>query len=139
MPGSPSRLDHSPSCMAPSAARVASSQCWARVTPRPVAYSRARRMSPADCTPAPSSVKRHTPRAASSAIGARRSPARPTVMAPATATSAVAVAASSKTLRTASAESSAGSVLGMATTAVKPPREAARVPDSMVSDSSRPG
>ena len=95
IPGIPSRLDHAPSCMAPSPARVASSQCWARVTPRPVAYSRARRMSPADCTPLPSSVNRRTPRSASSAIGARRSPARPTVMAPATATSAVTLAASS--------------------------------------------
>ena len=34
-------------------------------------------MRPADCTPAPSSVKRRTPRAASSAIGAKRSPAPP--------------------------------------------------------------
>ena len=80
--------------MAPSPAREASSQCWARVTPSPVAYSRARRISPADCTPLPSSVNRRTPSAASSAIGARRSPARPTVMAPATATSAMARSAS---------------------------------------------
>ena len=52
-------------------------------------------MRPADWTPAPSSVKSRTPRAASSAIGASRSPARPTVMAPATATSAVPVRARS--------------------------------------------
>ena len=75
-------------------------------------------MSPADWTPAPSSVNSRTPRAAISASGARRSPARPWVMAPATATSVVAVAARSRTLRTASAVSSGGSVLGMATTAV---------------------
>ena len=42
-------------------------------------------------------------------------------------------------MRTASAESSGGSVLGMATTAVKPPSAAARVPDSTVSASSSPG
>ena len=37
MPGMPSRLDQAPSCMAPPAARQASSQCWASVTPRPLA------------------------------------------------------------------------------------------------------
>ena len=116
-----------------------SSQCWARVTSRPRAYSKARRIRPADCTPAPSSVNSRTPSPAISAMGANRSPARSTVMAPATATSAVALAPSSSTLRTASAESRAGSVLGMATTAVNPPSGAARVPVSMVSDSSRPG
>src|SRR5271165_1706292 len=96
-------------------------------------------MTPADCTPAPSSVKRRTPSAASSAIGAKRSPRRPTVIAPATATSALAPSARSRTVRTASAESSGGSVLGIATTAVKPPSAAARVPDSTVSASSSPG
>ncbi len=60
-----------------------------------------------------------------SAPGAR--PARPTVMAPAD----VDVAQrggrpSSRTSRTTAAQSMAGSVLGMATTAVKPPRAAAR-------------
>ena len=43
-------------------------------------------MTPTSWTPAPSSVNSRTPRAASSPMGARRSPARPTVMAPATAT-----------------------------------------------------
>ena len=37
MPGMPSRLDQHPSCMAPPAARRSSSQCWARVTPSPLA------------------------------------------------------------------------------------------------------
>ena len=45
----------------------------------------------------------------------------------------------SSTSRTAAAESSAGSVLGMATTAVNPPSAAAREPVSTVSASSRPG
>ncbi len=39
-------------------------------------------MSRSSCTPLPSSVKSRTPSAAISAIGASRSPARPTVMAP---------------------------------------------------------
>ena len=37
MPGMPSRLDQLPSCMAPPAARQASSQCCASVTPSPLA------------------------------------------------------------------------------------------------------
>ena len=75
-------------------------------------------MSPPSCTPAPSSVKSVTPRSASSPIGARAWPARPTVMAPATATSASAPRPRSSTSRATPAESMAGSVLGMATTAV---------------------
>ena len=51
IPGTPSRDDHSPSCMCPPAASDASSQCWARVTPRADAYSSARRMSRPSCTP----------------------------------------------------------------------------------------
>ena len=138
-PGMPSRLDHSPSFMWPPPARAASSQCWARVTPRPPPYSRARRMSRLSCTPVPSSVNRRTPRAAISAIGASRSPARPTVMAPATSTSHRARRPRCWTSRTTLASSMAGSVLGMATTAVYPPRAAAREPVSTVSASSRPG
>ena len=88
IPGTPSRLDHSPSCMWPPRASASSSQCCARVTSKPRAYSRARRMTATSCTPVPSSVKRRTPNEASSPMGARRSPARPMVMAPATATTA---------------------------------------------------
>ena len=83
----PSRLDHSPSCMWPPAASDSSSQCCASVTPRPDAYSSARRMSRLSCTPLPSSVNMRTPSAAISAIGASCSPSRPTVIAPATCTS----------------------------------------------------
>ena len=53
-----------------------------------------------------------------SAIGASCWPGRPTVMAPATRTSQQAEAPRSSTSRTTAAESMAGSVLGMATTAV---------------------
>ena len=60
-PGSPRRLDHSPSCMAPPWAMASSSQCWARITSRSDAYSIARRIRRASCTPRPSSVKSRTP------------------------------------------------------------------------------
>ena len=75
-------------------------------------------MSAPSCTPAPSSVKRVTPRAASSPSGASAWPARPTVMAPATATSAGQPAPRASTSAATPAESIGGSVLGMATTAV---------------------
>ena len=107
MPGMPRWLDHSPSCMWPPLASAASSQCWASVMSSADAYSRARRMRRASCTPAPSSVNRRTPSAAISASGASCSPARPTVMAPATRTSHTAVAPSSSTSRTTAAQSMA--------------------------------
>ena len=71
MPGMPRRLDQAPSCMWPPSARASTSQCWARTTSwaSPVAYSMARRIRRSSCTPLPSSVKRRTPRSASSAIG----------------------------------------------------------------------
>ncbi len=78
----------------------------------------ARRISRASCTPVPSSVKIRTPRPAISAIGASWRPWRPTVMAPATRTSQQTSAPRSSTSRTTAAQSIAGSVLGMATTAV---------------------
>ena len=57
----------------------------ARVTPRPRAYSRARRISAPSWTPVPSSVNSRTPSAASSAMRGEPLARRPTVMAPATA------------------------------------------------------
>ncbi len=80
-----------------------------------------------------------TPSPASSPIGARAFPARPTVMAPATATSATADRPRASTSWAVAAQSIAGSVLGMARTAVYPPSAAARAPLSTVSASSRPG
>ena len=81
----PSRLDHSPSCMWPPAARAASSQCWARVTPRAqLAYSMARRMSRVVLHAGAVVGEQAHPEARParpSAPAAR--PARPTVMAPA--------------------------------------------------------
>ena len=85
-PGIPSRADHAPSCMCRSAGqRARPRSAGPASTPRPPAYSRARRMSGASCTPVPSSVKSPTPSAAISAMGASGSPSRPTVMAPAAA------------------------------------------------------
>ena len=75
-------------------------------------------MRPPSCTPAPSSVNRETPRAASSPMGAKAVPARPSVMVPATATSAGQSAPKASTSLATPAESIGGSVLGMATTAV---------------------
>ena len=76
-------------------------------------------MSRSSCTPLPSSVKIRTPSAAISAIGASCSPSRPIVMAPLTCTShSPAVSPASSTWRTTAAESMAGVVLGMASTAV---------------------
>ncbi len=105
----------------------------------PTAYSIARRISRSSCTPVPSSVKSRTPRSAISAIGASRSPARSTVIAPDGCTAHSASRARSCTSRTTAALSMAGVVLGIATTAVNPPRAAQRLPDSIVSASSLPG
>ena len=117
-PGRPSRADHSPSFMQVPSDSEVTSQCWASVTPRPVAYSRARRMSRSSWTPVPSSVKILTPRSASSAMGASCAPARSTVMAPEACTSHTDARPSSSTSRTTDAESMGGVVLGMASTAV---------------------
>ncbi len=96
-------------------------------------------MTDTSWTPAPSSVKRRTPNEASSPMGARCSPARPMVMAPATATWHIAPVPSESTSSATAALSTGGSVLGMATTAVNPPSAAARAPLSTVSASSAPG
>ena len=117
-PGSPRRALHSPSCMQVPRESSLTSQCWARVTPRSRPYSMARRMSRSSWTPRPSSVKSRTPSAAISAMGARRSPARSTVMAPEVWTSQRAVRPSSRTSCTTAAQSIAGVVFGMARTAV---------------------
>ena len=139
-PGRPRREQHEPSCItAPCVSRL-TSQCWARVTPSPLAYSIARRITSGSCTPLPSSVNSRTPAPASSAIGASCSPARPIVMQPEGATShRPAAMPARRTCSTTASESCGGSVFGMATTAVNPPSAAAREPVSIVSASSRPG
>src|SRR5579875_943629 len=138
-PGRPRRLERAPSFITPAPASEASSQWSATTTPSADAYSMALRMRPASAPPAPSSVKILTPLAASSAIGANLLPSLPTVRVPAGRTSAQAPLAASRTWRTTPAQSAGGCVLGMATTAVKPPSAAARAPVSMDSASSPPG
>ena len=139
-PGRPSRLQHDPSCITAPSVRRATSQCWASVMPSPPEYSNARRMRSGSCTPLPSSVKIRTPIAASSANGASWVPFRPTVIAAAGSTShSPARAACCRTKSTTSTQSCVGSVFGIATIAVKPPRAAARLPVSIVSASSLPG
>ena len=139
-PGNPSSLQQRPSCMTAPWVRRATSQCWARTMSRPSEYSIARRMSSGSCTPLPSSVKMRTPAATSSAYGASASPARPIVMQPAGSTShRPACSPWARTNSTTPRESCGGSVFGMATTAVNPPRAAALLPVSIVSASSRPG
>ena len=92
-------------------------------------------------TPAPSSVKSRTPSAAISAIGASwRRPAADGDAPRRRARRSIAPRPSVEHLAaTTAASSSGGSVFGMATTAVYPPRAAARAPVSTVSASSRAG
>ena len=88
----------------------------------------------------PSSVKSRTPSAASSPMGARRSPARPTVMAPATATWHVRPAPRAPAPRAPPRRCRwAGRCWAWPRTAVNPPSAAARAPVSTVSASSAPG
>ena len=85
----------------------------------PSEYSIARRISSGSWTPLPSSVKIRTPAATSSAYGASCSPARPIVMQPAGSTShSPAASPWARTKSTTPRESWAGSVFGIATTAV---------------------
>ena len=115
----PRRLDHSPFVHVAAAGQRGVLAVLGQGDAEADAYSRARRMSRPSCTPVPSSVNRRTPRAAISAIGRAARPARPTVMAPATRTSQQAPAPEVEHLaHDRGAESMAGSVLGMATTAV---------------------
>ena len=122
------------------AVKLLTSQCCASVISRSRAYSSARRMSNGSCTPLPSSVNNVTPASRSSLYGANACPARPTVMQPDGTTShSPARTPCERTNSTTIRESCEGSVLGIATTAVNPPKAAALLPVSMVSDSSRPG
>ena len=100
----------------------------------------ARRMIAGSCTPDPSSVKIFTPLRAMSANGANATPARPTVMHPlGTTSSNPARRPCARTNSMIGIESCAGVVFGIATSAVYPPFAPARLPDSIVSESSLPG
>ncbi|CAG7352660.1 hypothetical protein PICSAR7_01703 [Mycobacterium avium subsp. paratuberculosis] len=83
-PASPSRAAVGPSwATAPTVSR-GSSACWAMSTPRPVAYSRARRITSGSCTQTPSSenIRTCAAPAAIMPISVSSLPARPMVTAP---------------------------------------------------------
>ena len=87
----------------------------------------------------PSSLTATIPACCMAAISASASPLLPAEAAPMGQTRVLAVAARSRIPRVTEALSFTGRVLGMGQTAVKPPRAAARVPVSMVSEDSKPG
>ncbi len=126
--------------MAPPADSDGSSSWSASTRPARRWYWSAWRITPAERTGSPSSVKAAAPTSASSAISVSRSPSCPTVIA---ARKPVGMRASararSRSERRTGAESTTGSVFGCARIAQNPPAAAARVPESMSSSSSRPG
>ena len=139
-PGTPRCEQHDPSCITAPSVSLLTSQCCARTIPSSREYSSARRINSGSCTPLPSSVKIRTPAPASDENGASVVPARPTVMQPEGTTSTrPAFCPCALTNSTTMTLSWAGSVFGMATTAVYPPMAAARLPVSIVSASSLPG
>ncbi len=97
-------------------------------------------MTPAERTGRPSSVNANAPASASSAISVRSSPACPRVTAAVNPVGMRAsVRARSRRAPSTGAESTTGSVFGMARIAQYPPAAAAWVPVSRSSSSSRPG
>ena len=142
-PGSPSRPEISPSWQhASGPARVASWACCASTPSNGLTHSKARLIRLASITQCPSSENTET-RARERCISpssASSPPARFFVMAPIGNTwQLLATAPSASTCSAFSAVSVTGWVFAIAKTAVKPPRAAAREPDSTVSASSRPG
>ena len=140
MPARPSRAEISPSCMTPAPLSDGSSSCSASTPPHRRWYCSARRSIAARWTGLPSSVKPSAPVSRSSAISVSASPASPVVTEARkpTGTRASRRAASRSERRT-GAESTVGSVFGIAITATKPPAAAARVPESRSSLCSCPG
>ena len=126
--------------MTPEADSVGSSSCSAITPPHSRWYCSARSRRPALATGLPSSVKPSAPSSRSSAISVSSSPASRRVIEARNPTGTWAVAAaSSRRERSTGAESTVGSVLGIAITPAKPPAAAARVPDSRSSLCSWPG
>ncbi len=118
MPASPSRADTSPSCMTPRPESVGSSSCRHRTLPASRWYCSALRRIPARWTGLPSSVKPSAPASASSAISVSASPCRSRVIEAMKPTGMRASRrAASRSERSTGAESTTGSVLGIATTA----------------------
>ena len=133
MPSSPSRADTSPSCICPLGLSVSSSMWLMMGRSSMLLYSRARRISPAVGTGAPSSLKATAPPASRSAISAISSPARSLETHAMGCTPTGVSAARSRTNSTTSRVWRGGSVLGMQATSVNPPARAARLPVATVS------
>ncbi len=121
------------------AARASSSQCWASVTSKPRAYSKARRMTATSWTPAPVVGEEPDPQGGQLAHGRQALAGAPHRDGAGHGHLAHGPAPSDSTSSATAALSTGGSVLGMATTAVNPPSAAARAPVSTVSASSAPG
>ncbi len=140
MPARPSSAETSPSCITPAPESDGSSSCSASTRPARRWYCSAWRITPAERTGRPSSVKAAAPTSDSSAISVSCSPSMPRVMVAVKPVGTRACArARSRRERRIGAESTTGSVFGIARIAQKPPAAAARVPVSMSSSSSRPG
>ncbi len=140
IPGMPSRVAVSPSCMCPSPRSVKSSSWHTIGNPVWRAYSSAWRMTAADMIGRPSSESATAPARWSASAGASRSPFCPTVTAASGWTrQCPASRARASTHSIHAALSTTGSVLGIAHTAVKPPAAAARVPLAIVSLNDWPG
>ena len=104
------------------------------------AYSRQRRSTQLDAMSLPSSVTATAPTAFNSAISVISAPARPLVAAAAGQILMQAVSRARRfTNSTIPPLSIGGSVFGIVTTDVNPPRAAARLPVAMVSFDSKPG
>ena len=136
----PTAADTSPSWIWPSRDSVVSSQCSAMRRPVTAPYWSARRIRPGDETGTPSSLKPAAPPVASSAISVSSAPRCPLVI---DARKPTGISASARAVSTSepsiAAESTTGSVFGMARIAQYPPAAAAAVPLAIVSSSSRPG
>ena len=118
MPASPSRADTAPSCMTPRPDSVGSSSCRHSTPPARRWYWSALRRIPARWTGLPSSVKPSAPASRSSAISVSASPPSPRVTAARKPTGTRASRrACSRSAMSTDAESTVGSVLGIATTA----------------------
>ena len=136
----PSLVATSPSFICPDGDSERSSGWSATGIPKLCAYSSARRIRSELVTGLPSSVIATAPASTISPTGARRSPERPTEMQPTGYTrAACALRPSAATKLTDAGSSIAGSVFGIAHTAVNPPAAAARAPDVIVSLCSPPG
>jgi hypothetical protein len=139
-PVSPRRTLTSPAFITLPVVRVGSWQCCMKASPVGSTACRTRRITPAEAITSPSSENPTAPACTHRSISASSSPRRPFVAAATGKTRQRARSwARRRTTSSISGVSSAGVVLGMQQTVVKPPATAAREPDSIVSLCSPPG